>query len=217
MIIVFVIMAFLSGSLMFSYWLGIIVNKDIRDVGDGNPGAFNLWLAAGYKLGILGVFLDFMKGYLPLALLLERSLISEMELVPIGLASILGHAFSPFMRLKGGIGIAVSFGVWSAATKFKVSFAYAVILAIILVIIKILDKEAPIFTESDGVIGGIMAVLGMYILGIYMFFKDFPNNLLALWLGNSIILTYKNKRKLHTFIKSFSGSTDEQNNTIIKV
>ena len=39
MIIVFVIMAFLSGSLMFSYWLGIIVNKDIRDVGDGNPGA----------------------------------------------------------------------------------------------------------------------------------------------------------------------------------
>lgn len=202
---------------MFSYWLGLMVKKDIRNVGDGNPGAFNLWHAAGYKLGILGVVFDFMKGYVPLAVLLDWSLISGMQIVAVGLAAILGHAFSPFMRLKGGIGIAVSFGVWSAATKFEVSLAYAIILAIILLIVKILNKEAPIFAESDGVIGGIMVVLGMYILGIYMFIKGFSNDLLALWLGNSIILTYKNKAKLNIFIKTIYDNKDEQKNTFTRM
>lgn len=186
-----------------------MVKKDIRDIGDGNPGAFNLWHAAGYKLGILGVFFDFMKGYLLLAVLLERGFISGMEIVPVGLAAILGHAFSPFMRLKGGKGIAVTFGVWSAVTKFNVSIAYAVILAIILVIAKILNKGEPTSTESDGV----MVVLGIYVLGIYMFIKGFSNYLLTLWLGNSIILTYKNKAKLYAFFKPIYDKQGEKNTT----
>lgn len=65
MIIIYVIIEFLCGSLMFSYWLGLVSKKDLSTVGDGNPGAFNLWKAAGYKLGLAGVFLDFMKGYFP--------------------------------------------------------------------------------------------------------------------------------------------------------
>jgi len=194
---------------MFSYWLGLVVKKDIRNVGDGNPGAFNLWHAAGYKLGILGVFLDFMKGYLPLAVLIERGFISEMEIIPVGLAAILGHAFSPFMRFKGGKGIAVTFGVWSAVTNFNCSIAYAVILAIILVIVKILNKGEPTSTESDGV----MVVLGIYILGIYMFIKGFSNYLLTLWLGNSIILTYKNKEKIYTFFKPIYDKQEGKNTT----
>lgn len=209
MIIIYTIIMFFCGSLMFSYWLGLMVKKDIRDIGDGNPGAFNLWHAAGYKLGILGVFFDFMKGYLLLAVLLERGFISGMEIVPVGLAAILGHAFSPFMRLKGGKGIAVTFGVWSAVTKFNVSIAYAVILAIILVIAKILNKGEPTSTESDGV----MVVLGIYVLGIYMFIKGFSNYLLTLWLGNSIILTYKNKAKLYAFFKPIYDKQGEKNTT----
>jgi len=80
--------------------------------------------------------------------------------------------------------------------KFKVSFAYAVILAIILVIIKILDKEAPIFTESDGVIGGIMAVLGMYILGIYMFFKDFPKQFVSTMAGQFYYIDIQEQKEI---------------------
>ena len=50
---------------MFSYWIGLVSKKDLSTEGDGKTGAFNLWKAAGYKLGLAGVFLDFMKGYFP--------------------------------------------------------------------------------------------------------------------------------------------------------
>ena len=61
MTIVWTVCAFLSGSFMFSYWLGLIAKKNLKTVGDGNPGALNLWKAAGYKLGIVGIILDFYK------------------------------------------------------------------------------------------------------------------------------------------------------------
>lgn len=36
----FAAVEFLCGALMFSYWLGKAARKDLRQVGDGNPGAF---------------------------------------------------------------------------------------------------------------------------------------------------------------------------------
>jgi len=209
MIILFISIAFLCGSLMFSYWLGLAVNKDITKVGDGNPGAFNLWHATGYKLGILGVFLDFAKGYLPIAIMMEQGFIDDSSVVQIGLAPILGHAFSPFMKFRGGKSIAVTFGVWSAVSRFKISIAYAIILAILLLIVKILNKGEHTTTETDGV----MVVLGMYILGIYMIVNAFPDNFMILWLGNSIILTYKNKNKLYTFFKAIYNKHEGKNTT----
>ncbi|HBG76123.1 MAG TPA: hypothetical protein DDW86_04110, partial [Clostridiales bacterium] len=47
MIVLYVIVEYFCGSLMFSYWLARLVNRDLTKVGDGNPGAFNLWHAAG--------------------------------------------------------------------------------------------------------------------------------------------------------------------------
>ena len=60
---------FLSGSLPFSYWLGrIAVHDDIRHYGDGNPGAINAFKAGGWKLGILAILLDYLKGAIPVGL-----------------------------------------------------------------------------------------------------------------------------------------------------
>lgn len=101
MIIVWTICAFVSGALMFSYWLGRLARKNLKTVGDGNPGALNLWKAAGYRLGIAGVLLDFIKGYLIILLAVEVGGMTGYALIPIGLAPIFGHAFSPFLRGKG--------------------------------------------------------------------------------------------------------------------
>lgn len=102
MIIIYVIIEFLCGSLMFSYWLGLVSKKDLSTVGDGNPGAFNLWKAAGYKLGLAGVFLDFMKGYFPLVLLINGNLVSGLPVAAVGIAPILGHAFLPLLSSGEG-------------------------------------------------------------------------------------------------------------------
>jgi hypothetical protein len=51
---------------MFSYWIGLVaLRRDIRTVGDGNPGASNLMRAGGKGWGILGLLLDYAKGIAP--------------------------------------------------------------------------------------------------------------------------------------------------------
>lgn len=209
MIILYIVIEVLCGSLMFSYWLGLAVDKDLKTIGDGNPGAFNLWYAAGFKLGMLGVMLDFMKGYLPLAILVEWGLIRGMTIVPVAIAPILGHAFSPFIKFRGGKGIAVTFGVWSAVTRFEVSIVYAVILAILLFIVKLLKKGKTISTEIDA----FMVVAGMLILGIYIIARANSVYLIILWLGNLLLLEYTNRTKLYTLAKAFNCKMKDRKNT----
>jgi len=193
MIALYTALGFLCGSMMFSYWLGLIVKKDIRKVGDGNPGAYNLWHVAGFKLGILGVFFDFMKGYLPLWLLIESGHVKEMDIIPAAMGPILGHAFSPFMKFKGGKAIAVSFGVWSAAAGFEVSLAYAVILAILQMLVKFISSKKPLPVEIDA----FTVVLGMGILCLYLMFGSFARQFIVFGFLNLLVLTIKNKEKLY--------------------
>lgn len=198
MTVLYFIMEFLCGSLMFSYWLGLLAKKDLTKVGDGNPGAFNLWLATGYKLGLLGVLLDFMKGYFPLVVLIQREMIADSSIATVAFAPILGHAFSPFLRGRGGKAIAVTFGVWSAVTQFRISLVYAVILAVLYIIARMVYRGENTPTETDG----FMVVFGMWMLGLYIFFKAFPHYIRLLWLENSLLITYKNKEKLQVFFKN---------------
>lgn len=197
MILLLTTIEFFCGSLMFSYWLGLAVNKDLKTVGDGNPGAFNLWHAAGYKIGIAGVFLDFIKGYFPLVIFISSGYAEGLKIIPIAIAPVLGHAFSPFLKFKGGKSIAVTFGVWSAVTRFKVSLAYAITLAILLAVVKLYRRGQPTSTETDA----FMVVSGMVFVFVYLILRNFSNNIVLLWFINFLILVYTNKNKLQSFLK----------------
>lgn len=186
--ILFVLLEFLCGSLMFSYWLGLLAKRNLRVVGDGNPGAINLWRAAGFKYGILGILLDFLKGYFPLIIILKSGYIDNYWIVPVAIAPILGHAFSPFLKLKGGKAIATTFGIWSALTGFEVSLAYAVILALLLALSLLIKKGKFLSAERDG----IQVVFGFLLLFIYLYFRRFPIEIFCVWFVNLIVLGYKN-------------------------
>ncbi len=199
------LLEFFCGSLMFSYWLGKLVKKDITLVGDGNPGAFNLIQAAGVKIGLLGVFLDFAKGYFPLVYFVEKGYLPKSYIIPAAIAPILGHAFSPFLRFKGGKSIATTFGVWSATTKFRVSFFYAIVLALLFLIAKKLKHGGSTTTEEDA----FMVVLGFLIVGAYLYLLDFSAYLLTLWFLNLLVMVYKNKEKLSTFYSAITNKEHE--------
>ena len=196
-ILLFILIEYLCGSLMFSYWLGLAVKKDLKTIGDGNPGAFNLWHAAGYKMGLLGILLDFMKGYLPLVFLYESGFLKGYMIVPVALAPVFGHVFPVFTKFKGGKAIAVTFGVWSAITRFKVSLMLAILLAIIQLLVRIINKGKPVSSDTDGV----MVVSGMLILGICLKISGLPIYYIGLWMGNLIIFLYANRGKLYRFWK----------------
>ncbi|MFC2017134.1 glycerol-3-phosphate acyltransferase [Chloroflexota bacterium] len=121
-----VISAFWLGACPFSLWIGRwILGRDIRDYGDGNPGAANVFRAGGRKSGCLALTLDVAKG-VPFVVL-SHSLfeLSEVVVMAIALSAMLGHAFSPLLRFKGGKSIAVTFGVLLALPQHEMLIAFA--------------------------------------------------------------------------------------------
>lgn len=197
MTIVWTVCAFLSGSFMFSYWLGLIAKKNLKTVGDGNPGALNLWKAAGYKLGVVGIVLDFLKGYLILLFVSGNEKVQGYAIISIALAPIIGHAFSPFLKGKGGKAIAVTFGVWSALSSFEVSLVFAVVLAILLSAIKVMNRGKSTSTEADG----LQVVVGFLLVGIYLYMRDYSSAILWIWLGNFLLLAYTHRFELAVYLK----------------
>ncbi|HUN23495.1 MAG TPA: glycerol-3-phosphate acyltransferase [Anaerolineales bacterium] len=119
--ILFVLLAFFCGSLPLALWLGkIFVRRDIRQVGDGNPGATNLLKAGGMVWGAVGYALEFAKGALPVVLAQQAGIHSGGWLVAIAIAPSLGHAYSPFLGFRGGKALATMLGAWIGLTLWRV-------------------------------------------------------------------------------------------------
>ena len=138
-----------------------------------------------------------MKGYLPLVFLYKSGILHGYWLVPLALAPLIGHVFPVFTRFKGGKAIAVTFGVWSAISGFKISFLFAVILAMIQIMVRLLNKGKKVSSDEDGV----LVVGGMIILGICLKVSGLPVYYIGIWFGNQIIFLYANRGKLYRFWK----------------
>lgn len=104
------LVAFLLGAIPFGILAGRLKGVDLREHGSGNIGATNAMRILGKGTGSLVLLLDAAKGYLPI--LLGRSQgCTEIWLVTLGLCAILGHIYSPFVRFRGGKGVATTLGV----------------------------------------------------------------------------------------------------------
>lgn len=80
---------------------------DLRTVGSGNPGASNAGRALGRRTGVVVAVLDVAKGAVPAAAFAAAD--HRAGLVA-GLAAVLGHVSSPFLRGHGGKGAATAAG-----------------------------------------------------------------------------------------------------------
>ena len=129
LVLFWVVVGFLSGSIPFSLIMGkLLARRDIRTVGDGNPGGANALRAGGLKCGIPAILLDILKGFLPVYLAQKYGL-AAWSLVPVCLAPILGHAFSPFLRCQGGKALGTTAGVWAALIGLWAFPAYGLLAA----------------------------------------------------------------------------------------
>lgn len=102
------VLAFLSGSIPFSWFLGKLHGVDLRRVGSGNPGATNLMRSCGRVPGILGLFLDALKGAAPVFLALSTP--GAWLPAATALAAIVGHILMPWFGFRGGKGVATALG-----------------------------------------------------------------------------------------------------------
>ncbi|MCL6488863.1 MAG: glycerol-3-phosphate acyltransferase [Alicyclobacillus mali] len=98
--------AFIVGACPFAVWLTRAMGRDPRSFGDGNPGAANAFRAAGFWLGAAVLVLDVAKGFVPGYFAL-RHISANWPLAALAAAlPVYGHRFSPFLRGRGGIGLA---------------------------------------------------------------------------------------------------------------
>ncbi|MCS7178709.1 MAG: glycerol-3-phosphate acyltransferase [Anaerolineae bacterium] len=183
-VLLWAVVGFFSGSLPFSVWLGrLVARADVRRYGDGNPGAANAWRAGGWRAGVPALLLDYLKGAAPVGLARFGVGIDGWGLVPVALAPVLGHAFSPFLRFRGGKAIAVTFGVWSGLTLWAGPTLMGLALAL-----------AVALNQTDA----WSAVFGVAVLGAYLLFTGAAGFLLALWAGNMALILWKHRRDLRT-------------------
>jgi glycerol-3-phosphate acyltransferase PlsY len=125
------------GSLPFSVWIGkMFLRKDIREYGDGSPGATNVARAGSKSLYVIAALLDAFKGTVPIWLAQMLSGVSGWELAALAVAPVLGHAFSPFLKFRGGMGVATTFGVWLGLTGWLGPVAMALCIGSMFIIQK---------------------------------------------------------------------------------
>ena len=105
-----IILAFLIGSIPTGYLLNkYFGHGDIRKVGSGNIGATNVLRHSGKLLGLLTLLIDIGKGFLALELLYGSG--GKWTITILGSSVVLGHIFSPWLKFKGGKGVATMLGV----------------------------------------------------------------------------------------------------------
>jgi glycerol-3-phosphate acyltransferase PlsY len=117
--ILYIIAAYLAGGIPFGFIAGkLLKGIDIREHGSRNVGATNVLRVVGKGPGLAVYLLDAMKGFLPV---FAAQLIWPVDgpqqqwyHIAVALAAIMGHVLTPYLRFKGGKGVATASGAMLA-------------------------------------------------------------------------------------------------------
>ncbi|MDI6695694.1 MAG: glycerol-3-phosphate acyltransferase [Anaerolineales bacterium] len=178
------LVGFLSGSIPYSVIIGKLAGKiDIRQVGDKNPGTANVLRSAGWGWGALAMLFDYLKGAVPVGFAWFVLEFRGWGIVLVALAPLLGHAFSPWLKFRGGKAVATTFGIWSGLTIGAGPTILGLLLGVYFAVIQI-SGWAVLFC---------MLSFGGFVWRYYG--GDLPE-FLWIWLGNFLLLVYKHRMEL---------------------
>jgi len=104
------VLAYLLGSIPFSYIVARLKGIDVRTVGSGNVGATNVMRSAGRAAGLSAFVLDFAKG--SAATWLALRLAGPDVAAAAAVVAVLGHMFPVWLSFKGGKGVATGAGAF---------------------------------------------------------------------------------------------------------
>ncbi|MBE5757125.1 MAG: hypothetical protein E7342_04915 [Clostridiales bacterium] len=176
-LLILAIFSYLLGSVNFAIIISKIKNKDIRDVGSGNPGTLNMSRNFGLGLGLLTFFLDVLKGAIPalVSFFIFRNKFDETGLFNLshlaiyvcGFSAILGHIYPVFLKFKGGKGIATTIGVLLVCECTE-GLAWAIV-----AVMAIVAAVAFIYITEFGAMGSFIAITPPAICGgirLYLYY-----------------------------------------------
>ncbi|MFB6355952.1 MAG: glycerol-3-phosphate 1-O-acyltransferase PlsY [bacterium] len=124
------IISYLLGAIPFGLLYSLYIKgEDVRTSGSGNIGATNIIRNYGWPPGVLTLFLDMLKGGIPVyvACWFVPS-ITGFHILAGGFA-ILGHIYPVYLKFSGGKGVATSTGVFAVLTPKPLLLALVVFVA----------------------------------------------------------------------------------------
>jgi acyl phosphate:glycerol-3-phosphate acyltransferase len=161
-----IVLAYLFGSLSPSVFLGKACKGiDVRKVGSGNAGTTNAFRALGVKLGIAVLFLDVLKGVVPVVI--ARLVLHDEHPVVIVLAAfvtIIGHNYSVFLRGKGGKGVATGAGAAIALMPIPMAIVVGVFVVLLLTV-RVVSVSSIVATIMYPVMAAVFQRPLAYIIG----------------------------------------------------
>ena len=184
------IAAYLLGSIPFGYLIVKLGNgSDVRGAGSGNIGATNVTRVAGKAAGLATLALDTSKGYLAVWLAMRWSHGNIRWMMAAGVAVVLGHTLSCWLRFRGGKGVATGLGVFLA-------IAWQAVLATLLVWLVVV-----VFWRYIS-LGSVVAAAALPIL-VYLFYAPGHAPPLAVSFGSvavAIIVIFKHRENIARLI-----------------
>ena len=110
-----ILAAYLLGATPTSYLAAKLGRGiDLREHGSNNLGATNVYRVLGWKYAIPVGLIDVAKGAVPVVLFGRWAAGPEWLPVALGIAAVLGHVYSPYVRFQGGKGVATAAGMFLA-------------------------------------------------------------------------------------------------------
>lgn len=137
------------GYLVCKYWKGI----NITEYGSGNIGFTNVLRTVGLKPALVVLLGDVGKG--ALAAWLGIHYYGEVYGILTGMAAMLGHSFSVFLKFKGGKLVATGLGVLIVLTPYV-----ALVAAIVWLTTLYISK----YVSLASILAGISVLIAMFVL-----------------------------------------------------
>lgn len=183
--VLWILAAYISGTIPYAYWIGrAVMARDIRAVGDGNPGSTNFFKAGGRQYmgwGILAMLLEVFKVMVPVMFGAWYGNLQGWSVVALAIAPVLGNAFTPFLKFQGSKSIAAILGMWGGLTFFILPSILGILF---FVWIKLLKNDAW------GIVAAYLTVLAGFVI-LRSEWIYYP-----IWLGTFLVLVYKWRAKL---------------------
>lgn len=176
---ILLLISYLIGSIPFSIIFGkFFKGIDVRRHGSGNPGGTNSLRFLGKKVGTLIIFFDILKGAI-IILLIRLNVFGDISLLhPLayGFTASLGHAFSPFIKFKGGKAVGTTGGAYIAYNPF-----FALIGLLLFLVVLKATKYVSLGSTS----------IALLIVIISLFIRDY--NMLFYGTLTMILIVYRHK------------------------
>ena len=191
--LIWYLIAYLAGGIPFGYLIAkYFAGINIKEHGSGNIGATNVLRVLkeidakkAKKLAAITLFLDAFKGAFVL-ILAKIFGVCEATQWAIAVIAVIGHCFSPFLKLEGGKGVATTAGV------LLILVPKAVLVAIIIWFIMAKTIKISSLSSLTAIIVGIIST--------YILYPNLPIRSHAPLLIIGFIVLYKHKENIYRLI-----------------